>query len=85
MVNKVVNERRVKRIDSRPLEIEEFIPYLAKTEPLYKKNDTKFRDFQAALPLKFRKRTSADDQAEKAAQEAQQDQEKDKKKKEKKK
>jgi hypothetical protein len=60
VVKKVLTDRRIKRLDQRPLETSEFIGHMAKCDPVYLKVDQKFRGFVEKLPQKLRKRTKSD-------------------------
>jgi SpoVK/Ycf46/Vps4 family AAA+-type ATPase len=66
VVKKVLTDRRVKRLEMRPLDVSEFVPYMAKMDPVYLTVDKKFRGFTEKLPLKLRKKTKADFEKDKA-------------------
>jgi len=47
--------------------MEEVISQLAKTPPVWKEEDESYRSFIASLPIKFRKKTGKDEEAEREA------------------
>lgn len=61
--------------------MEEVISQLAKTPPVWKEEDESYRSFIASLPIKFRKKTGKDEEAEREALAKEKDSEKEDKKK----
>jgi len=70
IVDSVLTDRRLKKLDSKPITVEEFVTPLSKIDPIYKQDDLKMKQFTQKLPLKFRKKTKEDKDKDRAELEA---------------
>lgn len=65
VVNQVLTKRRVRRLDLRPLKIDEFIGPIAKIDPVFQDEAKKYEEFLNKLSIRHRKRTEKDENEEK--------------------
>jgi hypothetical protein len=79
-VKRVLTEKRVKRLDLRPLRTDEFTSQLVRIDPLYGKESEKYDRFIRKLDIRNRKRTKKDEEEEKALLAAQEEDKKGNKK-----
>ncbi|KAG2392820.1 hypothetical protein C9374_011545 [Naegleria lovaniensis] len=83
IIESVINERRIAKLDTKPLQVDEFVVPLSKIDPIYQQDDLKMKQFTQKLPQKYRKKTKEEKDKERQDLEAKMAEEKNKNKKKK--
>ncbi|KAF0975256.1 hypothetical protein FDP41_006008 [Naegleria fowleri] len=83
IIESVINERRIAKLDTKPLQVDEFVVPLSKIYPIYQQDDLKMKQFTQKLPQKYRKKTKEEKEKERQDLEAKMAEEKNKNKKKK--
>lgn len=60
MVEETLTERRLKRLQQRPLKVEEFLPALSRATPIFREDYAMMKEFVLKLPLTARRVMDAD-------------------------